>query len=128
MRMQMQALDAFEKPDLVERSVNFDRSGQSVRCHRRMQAEPVVDRHAEPGEQRPCEPAEALLRRYSPVAMVEVLCGAAREQRFTRKRLRFADVVVRGRRLRRGRVHRGICEPPLFRKRMRFGRCGANLS
>lgn len=65
MRVQVECRDTREKMQTVQLVVDLDRCRGPVGLRSGMQAEAVLDRHAEAGQQRAGEAAEALLRRFS---------------------------------------------------------------
>ena len=94
-RMEIECADALKKAETIKRGFDFNRRWQPVGLGRRMKPVAVLDRDAQPREERACEPAEHLLRRYGFIAVVEKIRELTAKKLAMGKVGDIANVVMR---------------------------------
>ncbi len=94
MRMKIESVDAMQQAEHVEGTVDLGRRRSPVGSRSGPQAEAIVDRHAEPGKQRPREATKPLPRGNSVIAMVQIFDDLSIDTFLSRRVVGFADVVM----------------------------------
>ena len=94
MRMQIECIDALQQAEPVERRLDLDWRGRSIRFGCRVKSEAILHRHTKAGEERAREAAELLLWRDSLIPVVEEVRHLALQALVMGKIRHIADVMV----------------------------------
>src|ERR1700722_8811504 len=123
-RMEIECANALKKAETIKRSFDFNRRWRPVGLGRRMKPVAVLDRDAQPREERACEPAEHLLRRYGFIAVVEKIRESTAKKLAMGKVWDIANVVMRAPQRPDDRTARGIFARLRLHLSRLPGRCG----